>query len=167
MQTCNRCSVAQPFSAYRASSRHLHGRLLVCKKCLAEQSRHYYKENHARLRSQAAERYAKRSPEKIKVTREWRTANRMKRHGLTVGEYNETLTSQGNCCAICKRDEPGGKGGWHLDHDHKCCPGRWGCGKCFRGLLCHKCNIGLGYFNDDVSVMTKASDYLRKVGVAE
>jgi len=32
-----------------------------------------------------------------------------------------------------------------VDHNHACCPEKRSCGKCRRGLLCLRCNIGLGY----------------------
>tara|TARA_Y100000401_G_C8236345_1_gene180731 strand:- start:276 stop:674 length:399 start_codon:yes stop_codon:yes gene_type:complete len=41
-----------------------------------------------------------------------------------------------------------------IDHDHKT-------GK-LRGLLCHQCNVGLGNFKDDVSILVNAMLYLLK-----
>lgn len=51
-------------------------------------------------------------------------------------------------CAICgivKRK-------LDYDHDHKT--------NQFRGLLCQKCNHGIGMFNDDPILLQKAIDYL-------
>ena len=31
-----------------------------------------------------------------------------------------------------------------------------------RGLLCVKCNTGIGYFNDDYSLMLRAIGYIRR-----
>jgi hypothetical protein len=50
-----------------------------------------------------------------------------------------------------------------IDHDHTCCNlGRSGrhCGNCIRGVICSRCNKGLGMFGDDVSIMLNALDYL-------
>jgi hypothetical protein len=34
-----------------------------------------------------------------------------------------------------------------IDHQHNagCCTHEWGCTKCFRGIVCHRCNIRLRY----------------------
>jgi len=73
-------------------------------------------------------------------------------YGITPEEYAALLKSQGGRCAICRIDTPRGKGGWHLDHDHA--TGR------MRGLLCHGCNIALGYFADDLDRLRGAIAYL-------
>lgn len=48
------------------------------------------------------------------------------------------------------------------DHDHLCCSTRVTCGACFRGLICHDCNLTLGLVNDDPMRLTKLIDYLMK-----
>lgn len=78
-------------------------------------------------------------------------ANRNRLYGITMAQYRDMLTEQGGVCAICRTNEWPGKGP-HVDHDHKT-------GK-VRGILCHKCNLGLGKFNDDVALMREAIKYL-------
>ena len=84
-------------------------------------------------------------------------AERFARYGLTEATYFDLLKAQGGKCAICDTDKPGGQGknrpsGWHIDHDHK--TGR------VRGLLCHKCNVGLGHFQDSIDTLKAAIKYL-------
>jgi hypothetical protein len=73
------------------------------------------------------------------------------------------LAAQGGGCAICGATEPGGRGTFHVDHDHGCCAGtnRKTCGSCVRGLLCNGCNIGLGAFADDTTRLAAAIAYLQ------
>lgn len=73
----------------------------------------------------------------------------------TPKAYAELLAFQGGRCAICCSKEPGGRGErFHNDHRHGTTE--------VRGLLCNKCNIGLGYFNDDPESLDLAALYLRK-----
>lgn len=76
----------------------------------------------------------------------------LKKFGFTLDQYYTILTKQNYCCAICLGSEVGGKGRWHIDHDHLT-------GK-FRGLLCHNCNIALGNFKDSVTILKNAINYL-------
>lgn len=83
----------------------------------------------------------------------------LKRYSLTVNDYDALLQSQDGKCAVCRSDNPGVRG-WHIDHDHTCCNGRFSCGRCVRGLLCGQCNLGLGIFQDDPERLLRARDYL-------
>lgn len=51
-----------------------------------------------------------------------------------------------------------------VDHDHSCCPGGTSCGRCVRGILCRKCNVAIGYLNDDPALAKAVSDYLERTG---
>lgn len=74
---------------------------------------------------------------------------RAKRHGhlrqkynISVDDFDALLAAQGGRCANqgCRTDVPGGKGSFHVDHDHK--TGR------LRRLLCSSCNQSLGGLGD-------------------
>ncbi len=82
----------------------------------------------------------------------------LKLYGITLQEYNKLLGEQGGSCACCGRDTPGRKGRFLVDHCHTT--------NKVRGLLCFHCNIAIGQFSDDVSVLQKAIDYL-SVGVTQ
>jgi hypothetical protein len=68
--------------------------------------------------------------------------------------YNHILAEQENCCAICGSTATGSKnkGQFSVDHDHIT-------GK-IRGLLCTRCNTGLGSFRDNKEFLRKAISYL-------
>ena len=76
--------------------------------------------------------------------------------------YETLLAAQGGRCAICDSPTPTGRGGFHIDHDHSCCPGSKTCGQCNRGLLCSKCNTGLGQFGDNVKTLQAAAAYINQ-----
>ena len=110
--------------------------------------------------SEATARWRERNLEKVRSDQ---LANHYRRNHLTKSQYEILVMQQNGCCAICGTDEPGrGNQGWSVDHDHLCCSGRWSCGKCVRGLLCHQCNIGLGSFHDSTIVMNSAIKYLKR-----
>ena len=79
-----------------------------------------------------------------------------KKYGVTYEWYQQTLSRQNNVCAICKQPETAVIRGkviaMPVDHDHKT-------GKA-RGLLCTKCNQGLGLFRDNKDILQVAIQYL-------
>lgn len=80
---------------------------------------------------------------------------------MTPEEYVEMLDSQGGRCAICGTTDSGYKlNTFAVDHDHACCPGKYTCGQCIRGLLCRNCNNGLGMFQDSQDYLRSATMYL-------
>lgn len=82
----------------------------------------------------------------------------MDQYGLSSGDYDRLLASQGGRCALCPA-----KGLYKrlaIDHDHKCCAGPYSCGKCVRGLLCGNCNSILGRWRDDADRFRAGAAYL-------
>lgn len=71
--------------------------------------------------------------------------------GISEADYLEMLDKQGGVCAICKRKETGKY--LAVDHDHET--------GVIRGLLCQKCNTGLGLLSDTLSMLERAVKYLR------
>lgn len=80
------------------------------------------------------------------------------KYGLTRADYDRMLAAQGGCCAICQCATSGASrgAGWLVDHDHAT--------GAVRGLLCVKCNTGLGLFQDSVKVAQAAAQYLLNRG---
>lgn len=79
-------------------------------------------------------------------------------YGLTVEQYRELLDRQDGKCAICRNHDAGKRFGRSLpfcvDHCHKT--------GVIRGLLCHRCNLGIGNFDDDIDRLTAAVEYIRR-----
>ncbi len=157
---CTRCKLEKPTDAFTADARMASGLCSYCKACHLEVGNQWRQANKVRVREQARARYAARDPERVEAKKEYESARRIERHGISVSQYLSILQSQSYSCAICGTPDPGGKGGWHVDHDHACCAGVHSCGKCVRGLLCHQCNVSLGGFNDDMTVVLAAYRYL-------
>lgn len=76
-----------------------------------------------------------------------------RKFGITQEQYEAMRAAQKNRCAICATNRPGGKGDWHVDHDHRT--------KRVRGLLCQNCNVGLGNFKDSPERLRSAAKYLK------
>lgn len=80
--------------------------------------------------------------------------------GVDKDWFDRQLELQGGRCAICGTDKEHYK--WKrfsIDHNHECCGDNKACDKCRRGLLCHKCNLRLG-FMEDKEWLIKAIMYL-------
>jgi len=70
------------------------------------------------------------------------------KYGLVPEVYAAMVERQGGRCAICRRTVR-----LHVDHDHAT--------GAVRGLLCRRCNLTLGYVEDDPDLLLLAADYLK------
>ena len=81
---------------------------------------------------------------------------KLKRYGITTDTYYQMLKSQNGVCKICSQACLTGR---ELCVDHCHTTGK------VRGLLCGKCNSGLGSFNDNIQSLKMAIEYLEDKGV--
>src|SRR5574343_1913433 len=125
----------------------------VCWECRRAEKR----TPHARARANELKR--KQYAESAEKPEAMRWAEGKSRYGVTRERYEALLDEQGGRCAICRTDSPGAKA-WKIDHDHACCPGNTSCGSCVRGLLCNRCNVGIGMLGDNPEVLFSAAEYL-------
>lgn len=98
-------------------------------------------------RQERASAWREANPERV---RDYRRSNGlMANYGITPQDYDHMAAVQGHACAICRQVLAR-----RLSVDHCHTTGR------IRGLLCHKCNQGLGYFQDDPGLLDRAKEYL-------
>lgn len=89
-----------------------------------------------------------------------RNTNRKNKYGITPEDFESLWESQEGCCVICNIKLDDGFSPSHkpnkavIDHCHD--TGN------VRGILCTKCNKGLGMFNDSQEVLLRAHEYLRR-----
>lgn len=120
--------------------------------------------------------YATKHPERVAAARQ-RTIDKAKadpaahnarvranRKGVPTEQYEALLAKQYGLCAICGITEEQNGRAFDLDHDHGCCPGERTCGLCIRGLLCGRCNRGIGMFDDNPDMLRAALRYLTPTG---
>lgn len=74
----------------------------------------------------------------------------MRFYKMTPDEFQSLKDKQNGQCAICGISP---KDRLVVDHCHK--TGR------VRGLLCRKCNLGIGYLKDSIEFLSKAIEYLK------
>lgn len=129
-----------------------------------ENSRKSYHADIERTRELKRDRYAA-DPEKHRAyTRKWkrssnpekaRAKHRRRKYGLEPHDLSRILARQSGKCAICQAEMVDGSlrnDGLVVDHCHA--SGQ------VRGLLCNKCNKGLGHFNDKPELLRAAATYL-------
>jgi hypothetical protein len=73
-----------------------------------------------------------------------------RKYGLSLEGYAAMLARQSGVCAICREKEVNKP--LAVDHDHNT--------RKLRDLLCDRCNVGLGNYNDDAALMRRGADYL-------
>jgi hypothetical protein len=105
--------------------------------------------------------YRARDPEKyraVEARAERRLAHRNWRlirvFGITLEDYERMLLAQNGVCAICRQPERIKNRSLAVDHCHV--SGR------VRGLLCSRCNSGIGHLGDDPARLRAGADYLER-----
>lgn len=88
-----------------------------------------------------------KNKEKSKISR-YKTHIKYK-YGITQEIYNDLFLKQEGRCAICNKTS---NRKLYIDHNHTTDK--------VRGLLCMKCNAGLGMFDDSIFYLINACSYL-------
>jgi hypothetical protein len=96
------------------------------------------------------------TPERSEIKKGCDRERRLKnKFGITIEDYNQMFEYQDGRCGICGKHQSELSNPLSVDHCHKT-------GK-VRGLLCPKCNSGIGMLGDDLYGITLAMEYLQEV----
>lgn len=115
----------------------------------------------------ATRRYRQANPEKVNAAARRRyakggeTARRrrtLEKYRITAADFERLWTQQGGRCPICFREltRAGGRsnGAAVIDHDHDT--------DHVRGLLCHGCNVQVGFIEKSTARAIRAVEYVLK-----
>lgn len=164
MKICIKCKVAKEATDklyYRLPSGRLRG---MCRNCESVKYKDWYITNKER-HLLTSRKWQKKNPKKVTLyLRKYRETHPKQyfqyalkgRYGLSLDEYWKMSKLQGGKCAICQNGENSNKSKKLLSVDH--------CHKTnkVRGLLCDRCNLGLGLLGDSSEIIAKALKYMRK-----
>ena len=110
-----------------------------CRECYNKYVREWMYENKDRVKASVLAKWENYSNQ-----------SRFVKYGLTETAFDDLRRKPPNC-AICRTSFNDAR--LHIDHCHT--TGR------IRGLLCSRCNQGLGFFKDDPNLFTNAAKYLK------
>lgn len=135
-----------------------------CKRAFPEDTVHFYRNSKGRLGlanyCKTCHKHKSAASQNPVLKRAAGRRSDLKRlYGLTAHAYAALLAGQDGACAICGETEQrlkldGRAYDLHVDHDHR--TGR------VRGLLCYRCNTGLGQFRDSPELLLIAKAYLER-----
>jgi hypothetical protein len=134
-KVCTECLQEQPVRCFSVKRKAKDGLSPSCKSCCSIHSKSWHSKNKGRCYLSSRKAQLKRN------------------FNITVEEYDVIYREHSGECAICgagSADYAGSK--LCVDHDHEN-------GK-IRGLLCRRCNAGLGFFNDDPELVKEAAAYM-------
>lgn len=159
MKKCRGCKeVKERLKGFNKNRRNKDGFQRLCKSCQATYNAEYYLRNTLVVKANSGKRYANNKEvilgrQKLnrclpEVKRQNKNRWLRRRYNLTIAEYDELVKVQNGRCLICheKCDR------LYVDHDHST-------GE-VRGLLCDRCNKGLGCFKDSPELLSNAIIYL-------
>ena len=151
-KTCTKCLQSKPLDDFYKVKRKnkISAYIARCKKCTIEQTSYSNKSDTAKKSSrQASVRWKQKNKEKVK------DYELLKTYGITLEDYNKFLSDQNYRCAICEKEFANNiRKDLYVDHCHSTMK--------VRGLLCQKCNMGLGLFDDNLFSLKKAISYLER-----
>ena len=128
------------------------------KETIRARHRRYYVKNRERI-LKVTKKYQAENQEKIKEARQRYNKTKHEKslfslYGITTAEYDNMLEKQNGACKICGSipNPTSFKKRLCVDHCHKT--------KKVRGLLCNRCNVCIGQFEDSTHLLKNAIQYL-------
>ena len=147
-KTCIRCNQSKPATDFNYKGKEKIDLRAYCKECGRIYGR-LRKRANPEIRRLERIRYNKANPDRI-VRRRRRWAWKYK--GLNPDEIERIMSNHNGLCDLC--GNPFDKQSLVVDHCHNT--------KKFRGILCNRCNLGIGQFSDSQALLLKAVDYLKR-----
>ncbi len=142
---CADCKNDKPVSEYYAHRGTVGDQLSsYCKKCDIKRSNNFRKNHKEQSKGYWKEYYRKN---RDIVKQQCRLSGYKRTYGITIEQRDEIIKKQHGVCAICKIELA-------TDTDHNHVTGR------VRGILCHYCNAGLGFFRDNPLIILSAAQYI-------
>jgi hypothetical protein len=108
-----------------------------------------YEKQRGRLR-----KYCSEDCKRVVMSAVYERRRILKRYGITQEDWDRMAADQGGRCAICRTSRPSGRSSKWWDVDHCSATGR------VRGLLCGRCNKGIGLLQHDPVILQAATDYV-------
>lgn len=138
MKICNKCNIEKSNKSFGVNNRFFDNLHRTCKECDSARRKKSYSPEKARI-AWKKNKYSK--PEHAE-DRRLRDA-----YGITKSFRDYMAQKVGERCEICDN-----KIKLVVDHDHET--------GIVRGMLCSTCNRGLGHFDDNIDLLTKALTYI-------
>ena len=145
MKRCQRCKETKPLDEFFANKGEYDGHARMCKPCQVRRHQQWVGENREQVNRYARERYQNDRPRYAEYERK-------KNYGLRKGEYDRMLAEQDGKCAICGTSDPSPRRHFAVDHCHHTSE--------VRGLLCGRCNTGIGQLQHSEEILLSALRYL-------
>jgi len=143
MKTCTKCGFTKKLDEFHIRVYSPDGRETRCKECLSKKNSVWAKENPEK-------KLAKDRRNRPHYSERARERHLMKNYGISVADKIAMISRQGNKCPICLSDIELANG--RVDHNH--ITGE------IRGILCSKCNTGIGQLRDSPVIILSAFKYL-------
>ena len=163
MKVCFKCKKSKEKARFYKNKRNKDGLTSYCKQCSKEyqekfrqtpKGKAYQKSNKFKM---VVKKY-KQSPRGKATIKKYnqtpkgklilRKTHLLRNYGITLEDYDKMYNSQQGKCAICKDTYEI----LCIDHDHTT--------NKIRGLLCDKCNRGIGYLKESKEIFINAIKYL-------
>jgi hypothetical protein len=157
---CKKCQKIKDLDQFYKDSKAKDGLFGHCIQCSKEKAKAWYEKNSEKNK-QRSRLWHRNNPDKATAKRlRWKRENPDKYRALNlkqywpelkplerIEKYNQMVGAQGGKCRICCEIKP-----LVVDHNHQTSK--------VRGLLCRKCNGGLGFFEENPGFFHNAVAYL-------